>query len=440
MISPAVTNLTRRAAEMLLGPTRHNVQYFERRRFAIGIAAVAFPLYYYIWRDLFPQPYENLPLRLLGGALFLPLLFVERWPDWARRLRPYYWYFTLLYSLPFFFAFMTLKNGGTDVWVQSTLAAILVMILVLDWATLIVHFAVGTGLAWLAYFLTTDAAPAAADHFEHLPIILFVLVLGAASNYSREVVRAGQERAMLATAGSIAHELRTPLLGIKTGAAGLKGYLPILLEAYRLARENGLPVRPVRAAHLQTMAGVLDRIETEANYSNAIIDMLLANVRLNDTAGRERAPCSMARCVETALARYPFSARERALVAWQPGADFVFVGSELLMVHVLFNLLKNALRHIAKAGKGDIAIRIEPSPRGGRLVFRDTGSGIAPEVLPHIFNRFYTADDAGDSVLGTGIGLAFCRDVMHGFGGRIECLSTPGSHTELVLTFPPPSR
>lgn len=432
-----MTTLLRRAAELLFEPTRINVQYFERRRIAIAIAAVAFPLYYYIWHDLFPQPYENLPLRIFGCALFLALLLVEHWPAWARRLRPYYWYFTFLYSLPFFFTFMMLKNGESDVWVQSTLVAVFVMILVLDWVTLIVQFVVGTALAWLAYSLTTTVPLAGFGHLEYLPIILFAIVLGAASNYSMEVVRAEQERAMLVTAGSIAHELRTPLLGIKTGAAGLKNYLPLLLEAYERARAGGLAVAPIRGAHLQAMSGVLERIETEANYSNAVIDMLLANVRLAGPAERELAVCSMVRCVDTALQRYPFSDRERALVSWQPCDDFAFVGSELLMVHVLFNLFKNAFRQIGRAGKGDIAIRIETSPRGNRLVFRDTGSGIAPEVLPHIFTRFYTAANTGDSVLGTGIGLAFCRDVMHSFGGRIECASALGSHTELVLTFPP---
>ncbi|MDI7065762.1 sensor histidine kinase, partial [Klebsiella pneumoniae] len=75
-----------------------------------------------------------------------------------------------------------------------------------------------------------------------------------------------------------------------------------------------------------------------------------------------------------------------------------------------------------------------------RLLFRDTGVGIAPQVLPHIFTRFYTSSaEADDASVGTGIGLAFCRDVMRAMGGSIECTSVESVYTEFVLTFPKPS-
>ena len=424
-------------AARLLAPALHNVQYFERRRIVLSVVAIiTFPLYYFVWHDLFPQPYENLGLRLIGSALFVPILFASRWPPAIERFRPHYWYFAILYALPFFFTFMMLKNNGSDVWVESALVAVFAMVLLLDWLTLIFHFIAGIGLAWLAYALTTDLPHAVPGHLESLPILIFAVILGAASNYATEMVRTEQERAMLATAASIAHELRTPLLGIKAGAGGLRNYLPHLLEAYRLARDQALPVAPIRTAHLDTMKGVLDRIETEASYSNSIIDILLTNVRPTDEI--PLAECPMSRCVETALQRYPFSDRERTLVSWLPGHDFVFRGSELLMVHVLFNLIKNALRHIAQSGKGEISIHTESLADRNLLVFRDTSSGIAAAVLPHIFTRFYTSSGDGDSVLGTGIGLAFCRDVMHACGGTIECASERGEFTEFVLTFPKP--
>lgn len=434
----AVPKFLTPALSRLLEPALRNVQYFEKRRWALGgISIVAFPLYYYIWRYLYPQPYENLPLRLLGCLLFIPLLFSPRWPPASRRLLSHYWYLALLYALPFFFTFMMLMNGGNHVSAQSTLVAVFIMVLLLDWMTLLVQFAVGTALAWLAYVLVSDAPLAILDLGWHLPIILLAVVLGAAANYKLEMVRSEQERAMLATAGSIAHELRTPLLGIRAGAAGLKGFLPTLLHAYQLARGNGLPVAAIRAPHLNAMKGVLERIEMEADYSNAIIDILITNVRLADSTHGEHATCSAARCVETALRRYPFSERERALVTWRPEGDFTFAGTELLMVHVLFNLIKNALRHIATAGKGEIVIRLESSPTANRLLFRDSGSGIPPEVLPHIFARFYTTASGGDALLGSGVGLAFCRDVMAAFSGTIECRSIPERHTEFILTFPP---
>lgn len=423
----------------LFEPALRNLAYFERRLKAFGIVAiVAFPLFYFVWHDIFPQPHESLGLRLFGSALFVPLLFAERWPERARRYLPHYWYFSLLYALPFFFTFMMLKNDANEVWLQSALVAIFVMILLLDWMTLVAHFILGTGLAVAAYLASTDTPVLAAIHFEHLAIVLFALVIGTVSNYDSERVRIEQERAMLATAGSIAHELRTPLLGIRTGASGLTRYLPTLIEAYRLAREHQLPVRQIRAAHLDAMKGVLERIDTEAAHSNAIIDMLLVTARMAGAAAHETTLCSMARVVTSALRRYPFADHECRLVRWDGSGDFNFRGNELLAVHVLFNLIKNALRHIAAAGKGEIVIRLETGPRANRLVFRDSGAGIDARTLPHIFQRFYTSAPGDDSELGSGIGLAFCRDVMRACGGKIECDAVPGEYTEFVLTFPPP--
>jgi two-component system CAI-1 autoinducer sensor kinase/phosphatase CqsS len=193
-------------------------------------------------------------------------------------------------------------------------------------------------------------------------------------------------------------------------------------------------VEAIRGAHLDSLKGVLERIDAEARHSNAIIDMMLVNARTTGTKRQALQPCSISACVETALHRYPFSDEERALVSWVKGDDFVFRGIELLMVHVLFNLIKNSLRHIARAGKGEITIRIEAAGLR-RLIVRDSGGGIPPEILPHIFQRFYTST-GDDSVLGAGIGLAFCRDVMESFGGTITCSTVYGEFSQFELTFP----
>ena len=412
--------------------------YFEPRFLPFGLVAViGFPLYYFIWHNLYPQPYENLPLRLLGSALFMPVMLAKYWPERLRPYLPAYWYFAVLFALPFFFTFMLLKNEGNTVWLMSALAAVFLMVLLLDWLNLFLQSVMGTGLAWLAYTLTTDHPHLAYAGLEHVPIYLFIIVIGAVANYSSEVVKRERMRAMLATASTVAHELRTPLLSIRAGAAGLKHHLPVLLDAYRTAREAGLPVVPLREIHLESMRGVLERFEWEVNASNTAIDMLLANSRPFGFNEEGFATCSMATCVETALQRFPFaSERDRALVNWENAKDFVFRGQEVMMVHVLFNLLKNALYHVAQAGKGAVFIRLEPSPQGGRLIFMDTGTGIPAQVLPYIFTRFYSWSLSHDDGSGAGIGLAYCRSALEAMGGSITCKSIEGEFSEFVLTFP----
>ena len=427
--------LLRQFGARLIEPALRNVAYIERRLTVFAILAiVTFPLYYYVWEFVFPQRYESLGLRLIGSAMFVPMLFSRYWPEWMKAWLPYYWYVSLLYSLPFFFTFMLLKNNGADVWIGSALVAVFVMILLLDWVTLIGQFLLGSGLAFLVFSLTSDASLPPFERWDYIAIAGFAVVAGAVTNYDAERIRVEQERAMLATAGSIAHELRTPLLGIRAGAAGLDNYLKVLIDAYQLAQQHGLPVETIRGAHLESLKGVLERIDAEARHSNAIIDMMLVNARTTGTKMQALQPCSISTCVDTALQRYPFSDEERALVSWVKGDDFVFRGVELLMVHVLFNLIKNSLRHIARVGKGEITIRIEAAGLR-RLIVRDSGGGIPPEILPHIFQRFYTSS-GDDSVLGAGIGLAFCRDVMESFGGAISCSTVYGEFSQFELTFP----
>ena len=63
---------------------------------------------------------------------------------------------------------------------------------------------------------------------------------------------------------------------------------------------------------------------------------------------------------------------------------------------------------------------------------RDTGPGIAPEIIPHLFDNFYTVNKQG----GTGLGLSYCNRTMTALGGDIYCHSTVGEYTAFVLSFP----
>ena len=305
---------------------------FSSRHVYFGLVAfLGFPLYYFVWHDLFPQPYENLPLRLAGAVIFIPIVLAKFWPEKLSRFFPLYWYLALLFALPSFFTFMLLKNEGSTVWLLSTIVALFVMILLLDPINLLVHVVAGVACAIVAFDLTTSET--AAVHIatlEFVPIFLFAVAMGIIVSYTGEKLRSERQQAMIATAGMVAHELRTPLLSIKTGASGARQHLPALLNAYQLAVEQRLVPPPIRASHLDSMAGVLDRIEAEADRSNTAIDMLLYTVRGIRMGKKDLVTCSMMHCVETALRRYPFvSEKDRNLVKRVGGLDFSFTGTEV---------------------------------------------------------------------------------------------------------------
>lgn len=105
---------------------------------------------------------------------------------------------------------------------------------------------------------------------------------------------------------------------------------------------------------------------------------------------------------------------------------------------VLSNLVANALRHTPS--EGEIRLSVQ-ALKTGELLFRvtDTGEGISPEDLPHVFTRFYRADKARtrDPEGGTGIGLTIAKHYVEMQGGRIGVDSQPGKGSSFWFTLPP---
>ncbi|APW62972.1 heavy metal sensor histidine kinase [Paludisphaera borealis] len=111
------------------------------------------------------------------------------------------------------------------------------------------------------------------------------------------------------------------------------------------------------------------------------------------------------------------------------------VGDPDRLRQILFNLLDNAIKYTPPGG--EVAIRGE-SPNGcARIIVADTGVGVAPEHLPHLFDRFYRVDSSrGNETGGTGLGLAICRAIAEAHGGRIHIESEFHRGTRAVLTLP----
>jgi len=237
-----------------------------------------------------------------------------------------------------------------------------------------------------------------------------------------------RRHAMLALATQVAHELSTPLATIRTLVSNIEEHLTPLLEGYR--PPDGQP--PISEEMLGLLDGSPRMIHRLVDRANMLIRLLLVNVAENPEERSDYRRFPVGHCIHEALGTYPFREEERRLVRVE-GADFEVYGSEVLLAYVLYNLLKNALYAIASARKGEILILTEPGQPLNRLRFRDTGSGIPAQVLPRVFDEFFTGKASGR---GTGMGLPFCRRVMTAFGGTIVCHSQPGELTELVLSFP----
>jgi signal transduction histidine kinase len=392
---------------------------------------ITYPFYYFVWVYLSGQGYENFTLRMVAAALCVPLIFVNLWPPKLIKFLPIYWYFTLWYCMPFLFTFFLLKNNFSYTWTLNLMTVLVLSVLLLDFGALLIILALGMVTGTL-FFLATPHQTIILPANTGTIIVAFLstILFGAIFAHRKSIIQSEKLKTINTVAESVAHELRTPLRTIQSGAEGIQTYLPSLIQTYLIAKEAKLPIPEINEFHYNALKRVLDNIISEVRSAFTFINILLVNANELGVNSEDQV-YSIKHCIDQAIVRYPFDYNEKELVTWGDEKDFLFRGNEQLMIHVLFNLLKNALYYLKAANKGRISIWIECGQHTNRLYFKDTGQGISKKILPHIFDRFFSK-----TYHGTGIGLAFCKLVMKKFGGDITAKSIEGEYAEFIMSFP----
>jgi two-component system CAI-1 autoinducer sensor kinase/phosphatase CqsS len=381
------------------------------------LGTFAFPALYALRFAKSAPLYDDFLVRLLATFLCLALLLRRYWPA---RWRPYYIAFSypaLIYSLPMTLVFTSLKNGGGVVAVSNTMLAIFFVILMTDWRNTIVMLTLGA-LGGVALYLLVDPNPGIPwDYVARTPVF-FVIVCGgclfklagekAASNRIRE--------AYAALAGSIAHEVRTPLSQIKQSIDQMQACLPT-------SRTGPVPdwTHTVRRGLVESELAVRRGLQ--------VVAMTLDEVNARPLDPDRFHYLSAADVCGKAIQEYGYESEEdRNRVRMHVEHDFLFRGDETAYLFVLFNLIKNSLYYAAARPRTEVTLIV----RDGEVVVRDTGPGISKEVLPRLFEPFASQGKAD----GTGLGLAYCRRIVHAFGATIRCESAAGEFTEFIMGFP----
>lgn len=398
---------------------------YERRldhqswRFTVlaWIGCLGMPVYFVVWTVWFPQQYESLALRLIGAALCLPA-------PWALRLfrpawRSIYLFVAATYVLPFQFTFLYLMNGGSSVWSQSLLIALIVLF---HFPTLWACACCATGVLFACALFALVSDPALMlDQaiLMHLPIYAFTIVVISVAKVGRRVLANEKLAGMAQGLATVSHELRTPLVSVDANVRGIQR---------RLAR-TGHPSE----GDWHAMTEAVTRIQYEVRHMNHMVDLFLLSAHAVRQQLEADEQVSMQAVVEAVIKRYPFAAQaQRDCVRVEVRADFTFAGKHELTVVILLNLLRNALKALHRAGKGRIRIIVDGRRATPRLLFIDTGCGIAAPMLPLIFQRFYSYPPNS----GSGIGLALCKEIVDAWKARIRCVSRELAYTIFVLEFP----
>ena len=261
----------------------------------------------------------------------------------------------------------------------------------------------------------------------------------AASETKRKMAEEEVKRAVMVLAGSIAHDLRTPLFCLQSDNHMLENCLPILLKYYHAAKEAGLeigiePTRNVVKWIEEQLPNLPHNNEQIIAGMHTFIDDNLKAIKVSTSGGllkEDLVECKSYKEIDNALKSYPFKEGEKELIQYDRTYYFNFMGNPILFMRIIFNLLNNSFYQINKNGKGEIFISSEEQPKFNIIRFKDTGGGASTEIAGHIFEGYKTTKEQG-----TGVGLAFCNLTMRSFGGDMTCHSVDGDYIEFVLTFP----
>jgi signal transduction histidine kinase len=401
---------------------------------AFGIFGVInYPVGYFLLQFLGTN--ESIGMRLVATFLSIPLVFVDRWPLSLKKYLNLYWLLTLLYCLPTLTTYGLLANQLSQEWLLNYSVGLFILFLLVDYVLLATLYVVGIFLAY-SLFTLSGQNPIPLEKVPTTFLYLYVAMLIVGGIFSRnkeyytKMKTEAKYQALQLQAGTIAHEMRTPLAAAGLIADGMALNLPILVHNQELAQEKDPSIPQIHPITLEGMAEIPSLLKSITRSAFTVIDMLLMNLK-KDVPQEKPEKCSILTCVQTALREYPLTQTDKGLVISEITQDFEFYGHPALVKHVFFNLIKNALYYVKAAGKGKITIWTELGDRVNKVHVKDTGKGIPKDYLPHVFDQFFTRTDQGN-----GIGLAFCKMVMTKIGGDITCNSIEGEFTQFTLIFP----
>ena len=241
-------------------------------------------------------------------------------------------------------------------------------------------------------------------------VIISVRDITVEKKFEQQIIQSERLAAMGQMIGGFAHELNNPLTAIL-------GMSDLLKEGETNEARN----RQLSILHQQ------------ARRATEIVQNLMYFSR---PPAPGKSQVDLNELVERTLHLHAYSLRKNNITA-----DFLreqnspqVTGDPHQLMQVFLNLVLNAEQAIREArDKGTLRIRLGKTDKNVSVIFQDDGPGIAPDILPNIFDPFYTTKRPGR---GTGLGLSICKAVLKEHNGNIEASSAPGGGAVFTVTLP----
>lgn len=307
-----------------------------------------------------------------------------------------------------------------DVW-RLTEWMLMAFAIILVVAPLSGYWLAGRATRPLATILSTTARLHPDNLSERLPLRgsgdeLDQLSMTLNSMLDRLALHIEQQRAFVANA---AHELRSPLTAMRTS-------LEVALERERSPAE-----------YRELFTDVIEECSSLGILINQLLLLAEGDAGLLHADGEVR----LDELVQRAADMFQGLAEQRGVSLHVKLPQAVAIhGNRVHLREVIHNLIDNALKFTPEGGNVSVELTAPPGSPRIQMIVRDTGSGIPPEDLPNVFERFYRVDKSRQRPQpasgGSGLGLSICQAIVRAYGGDISIASTLGKGTTVTVSLP----
>ena len=377
--------------------------YFEYGLFQL----VTNPLFFFVWGSA-----DNISLLVRITISFLCLFLVIRkyWPSKCKPFFPLYWYFTILYTLPFFFTFMLLRNNFSYEWVLNSLTGAVLFVLLVDFLSFLILTPIGILLGILLFKAIVGGPILLPSHLKAFLVAYgSVFVFGALFSRKRENFLLHEKIAAIKRISEeVAHDIRSPLTALRMATE----HISILPEDQRVM------------------------IRTSTTRVNDIANNLLTNVEVTGTGHTEiRIPELLSSTLDRIVSekRAQYSNQEITFDLQIPTDLFtIFVNVQPIeLKRVLSNLINNSVEAFKKK-EGTITLKLSKEGTHVSIHVIDNGCGISPALLGKIFEEKQSFGKKG----GHGLGLSHAKRVVQLWEGEITVSSQLNHGTEIKIILP----
>ncbi len=241
-------------------------------------------------------------------------------------------------------------------------------------------------------------------------VIVSVRDITVEKKMEQQIIQSERLAAMGQMIGGFAHELNNPL----TSILGMSELL-----------QDG-----------QAAEGTRKQLEILQQQARRAVEIVQNLMYFSRPPAPGKTPIDLGELVQRTLHLHAYSLRKSNITVdfLREGVLAPVTGDAHQLMQVFLNLILNseqAMREVRD--KGTLRIRLEKGDKAVSVIFQDDGPGIPPEILPNIFDPFYTTKRPGR---GTGLGLSICKAILREHNGNVEAASGPGGGAVFTVTLP----